>query len=791
MKANQLFRGRPWANTLKLTALTLATAGVSGAMGCLNRPIEPVEPRRTSTIVERLTQSSVDKIDIVLDIDNSRSMADKQEILAKAVPDLVAGLVNPRCLDQNNIPANMQPAGPLDPCPLAGTKREFEPVTDIHVGIISSSIGGHGADACPAMENNTCAAGTNYSNNDKGHLLSRKDACGGAGDVPTYQNKGFLAWDPKQKLMPPGEATIQGLADSLKDMVVGVGQIGCGYEATLEAWYRFLVDPDPYESISVIDNKATPAGTDMTLLAQRADFLRPNSLLAIIMLSDENDCSIKESSQYFFAAQLKNGNGTTFHLPRARAECATNPNDPCCKSCGQGAGSCPADPTCVDGNGNVKALSDTEDPSNLRCFDQKRRFGIDFLHPIDRYTTALTAPAVPDRNGNLVPNPIFSDLNPGDDLSNVRDSGLVFLAGVVGVPWQDIARNKDDLTKGFKDSNEMLVKDANGSSTWDIILGDPTQYVAPTDPHMIETIDPRTGSNPITGDAIKPPSTPNPPDPTADPINGHEYTPSASRDDLQYACIFPLPTPRDCLAPGVVSCDCKDGANDNPLCDPTDPAMATTTRTSQVRAKAYPGVRELSVLRSVGAQGITASVCPKQLSDDTVPDYGYRPAIGSIIDRLKVALGGQCLPRTLTPDTNGQVPCLILEARKVDPGTVDSCSKCEDIGRQPVSPEHKPAQDAAQKDPVAETAGWNCFCEIKQTTGEDLVACQDDTGNPPVNMSGASVNGWCYVDATTAPPTGNPEIVKNCPETEKRIVRFVGEGGAKPGATLFITCSGE
>jgi len=60
-------------------------------MGCLSRPVEPVEPRRTSTIVERLTQSSVDKIDLVLAIDNSRSMADKQQILAKAVPDLVAG----------------------------------------------------------------------------------------------------------------------------------------------------------------------------------------------------------------------------------------------------------------------------------------------------------------------------------------------------------------------------------------------------------------------------------------------------------------------------------------------------------------------------------------------------------------------------------------------------------------------------------------------------------------------------------------------------------------------------
>ncbi len=68
----------------------VGTTAVS-AVGCLDRPIEPVEPRTTSTIVERLTQSAVDKIDLLLVIDNSRSMADKQEILKLAVPCEVAG----------------------------------------------------------------------------------------------------------------------------------------------------------------------------------------------------------------------------------------------------------------------------------------------------------------------------------------------------------------------------------------------------------------------------------------------------------------------------------------------------------------------------------------------------------------------------------------------------------------------------------------------------------------------------------------------------------------------------
>ena len=35
----------------------------------------------------------------------------------------------------------------------------------------------------------------------------------------------------------------------------------------------------------------------------------------------------------------------------------------------------------------------------------------------------------------------------------------------------------------------------------------------------------------------------------------------------------------------------------------------------------------------------------------------------------------------------------------------------------------------------------------------------------------------------------NPEIVERCPDTEKRLLRFVGKGAAKNGSTLFITCS--
>jgi hypothetical protein len=277
--------------------------------------------------------------------------------------------------------------------------------------------------------------------------------------------------------------------------------------------------------------------------------------------------------------------------------------------------------------------------------------------------------------------------------------------------------------------------------------------------------------------------------PGADPINGHEYS-IPKNDDLQYACIFDLPKSRDCAGGKLVSCDCQDPANDNPLCDPATP-------TTQVRAKGYPGIRELATLRSVGGQGIVASVCPAQVGDDTKEDYGYRPAIGAIVDRLKTALGGQCLPRELTPNANGQVPCLILEARKT--GGMGTCDAAK--ARRDVQADHKSAIDAAKAYPIAATAGWDTFCEIIQagdpsanSPAEALTACQKDASPAPVIASGPSkgkpVDGWCYVDPQQNPES-NPDIVKDCPATERRLIRFVGEGNPNGTATLFITCTGD
>ncbi|MFO0589257.1 MAG: hypothetical protein U0441_17095 [Polyangiaceae bacterium] len=605
----------------------------------------------------------VSKLDVVLDIDNSRSMADKQAILALAVPDLVKRLVDPPCVSDATGEVTYTPTGPLEECP-AQSKRAFQPLLDIHLGIITSSLGGHGSDTC-----STDGAGKE-SNNDRGHLIARQDPTTLA-QLPTYQSFGFLAWDPKQKLTPPGEMDVDAdtggdadntaLIPSLRDMILGAGQIGCGLESQMEAWYRFLVDPTPYGSL-ILDasQKVSPQGTDATLLEQRKQFLRPDSALAIIMLTDENDCSIRESGQFYFAAQAATANGSPFHLPKPRAICESDPGNECCFSCGQsgpkdqnGNPLCDQDPSCKTADGKTVYLDEASDNINLRCWEQKRRFGIDFLYPIDRYTSALTSATVTDRNGNVVQNPIFDDLDPTDAVGAGRDAGMVLLAGIVGVPWQDIARvnaaGVPDLnvgldvdkkpTGGFKSASEMnLVIPGLDYTAWDLVLGDFEHYGAPQDPLMRESVAQRSGKNPITGEALASGG-----QPLANKINGNEWT-IAKSDDLQYACIFPLvkvddatgtitPAVRDCSDPSVVACDCQGSATaDNPLCQMNP---ATGQSTDQVRAKLYPGLRHLAVLKGLGEQGVVASGCPAQLTTVASGDFGYRPAVASIIERLR------------------------------------------------------------------------------------------------------------------------------------------------------------
>ena len=792
-------------------AALVAVGGL--ATGCLDRKVVPAKPTTSNVFVDQIVQTAVDKIDLLFMIDNSVSMADKQEILAAAVPVLLTRLVSPICVGPDGVTPSGGNSDLMGQCP-APNQPEFSPIGDIHIGIVSSSLGAHGGNVCSAP-----AAGDDPANthlDDQGHLIGSVRT-----GVTTWNNSGFLAWDPSGlKNTPPGEPNPANLKTAFTAMVVATGEHGCGYEASLEAWYRFLVDPEPPAMVTKVNNvtvrsskqNINPDGTlgtcdgcDTTLLAQRAAFLRPDSLVAVVMLSDENDCSIRDDGVGWFV-------GATNHMPKATAPCAANPNDPCCRSCAQNEtsppGNCQAldqDPVCMGAaKGSYNTWDNLNDSLNLRCYNQKQRFGFDLLYPTDRYVNALTAPVLglqSDPTGKLsVTNPLYATGNSGKP---PRDPSLVFLAGIIGVPWQDIA-TADSLASPtaltYLTATELATPDANNKTRWDQLLGTASASppVPPSDPFMVETTGvptPRSGTNPNAAVQIVPATSMNP---IASAINGHEQN-IPDLADLQYACTFKLATPKPCM-PGDSACDCsptKDGdasavtAANSPLCQPPGGGAPGTT---QYYAKAYPGARELTVLRDFKANAIVASICPKVSvatgDPGSDPNYGYNPAVGAIIERLKEALKGKCLPRKLqhelAPDgvtVTQSVECEVIEAQRA--GKCD----CTLPGRAPATADIKPAVfrqlassgtcgTAMGQATCDESANGFCMCEIKQEDGADLTNCQAGSPAPA---------GYCYIDDP------NSALLKNCPDNQKRLLRFVDDATTKTpaqGAIAFIACLG-
>jgi hypothetical protein len=564
-------------------------------------------------------QAHSSKLDVLLVIDNSVSMSDKQDVLEATLPAFLARLTNPLCVDANHQPAPPQPTSASEPCP-TGT-REFT-ANDIHFGVISTSLGAHGGSVCSAP----VQGDTKSTLDDRGELLGRLRP-----GLTTWQASGFLAWDPSGVT---GSSSAVELVNGLTATIVASGDDGCGYEAPLEAMYRFLIDPEPPDSVikDPSTGQTVRQGTDAVLLAERAAFLRPDSAVAILALSDENDCSIRDDGVGWFV-------GASSHMPRATVACATDANDACCRSCAQneltpptGCVALSVDANCAGAlGGSYNTWDNLNDSLNLRCFHQKARFGFDLLYPTQRYTSGLSDPMIANNAGTLVKNPLFFDSNG----TQTRSPSLVTLSMMVGVPWQDLATTAS-VSAGKVEYLDSAALSAQGR--WPILLGDPNAYVDATDPLMIESIAPRTGVQPITHSPLAPATSQ---DPTQNPINGHEQN-IPDNADLQYACIFRLPAAKVC-APGDSGCDCSASkAGDatavttanSPACQPPTGGPAGTT---QYYAKAYPGLRELSVVHDLGYRGVPASICPKTLAQAD-PDFGYTPAFDALLKRVAACL---------------------------------------------------------------------------------------------------------------------------------------------------------
>jgi hypothetical protein len=405
----------------------------------------------------------------------------------------------------------------------------------------------------------------------------------------------------------------------------GVGARGCGYEATLEAAYRFLVMPDPPAKITIGSNgKATYDGVDGTLLAQRAAFLRPDSVIALVMLTDDDDRSIDPLSiggqgwgfgaQQFPGSQTFRADGRSTTAPRGTSTCATSPSDPACTSCGFAASCNPADPACQaiknDANCQMNGgyFGASEDDLNVRFAHMKRRFGLDPQYPVDRYVAGLSNAKVPngaaehDAGGKYVgtaacTNPLFAASLPktaGEETcalparTRAPDSVLFLLLG--GVPGTLLAPSPD--WKGILGSDP-----ANDDETG-------------IDPHMAVSITPR---------ASLPAPSATRGDNGTDPIEGREWDTAGT--DLQYACTFDWPAAKTCTL-GDPSCVCAANALVNPpVCNAAN---------QQTKGFAHPTVRELRVAQALGSRASVGSLC----APGATAGAAYATSINALVDAI-------------------------------------------------------------------------------------------------------------------------------------------------------------
>ena len=226
--------------------LVALLVGVTFAVGCLNRDLAPAEPATQSGVLEEIHQTGTTKVDILFVIDNSNSMSQEQEILANQIEVMAKALISPT-----------EPGAPA--------------VQDLHIGIVSTDMGTGG------YRIQTC---DNPNNGDNGVLQNagRLDGCDPVYSAPDC-DRAECPW-----LVHSTEFPDDGSDPSNPPIwndfgcIATLGTGGCGFEQQLESSYQAILN--------------TEAGRP------NEGFLRNDSLLAIIYVTDEDDCSSPDPEMF-------------------------------------------------------------------------------------------------------------------------------------------------------------------------------------------------------------------------------------------------------------------------------------------------------------------------------------------------------------------------------------------------------------------------------------------------------------------------------------------------------------
>jgi hypothetical protein len=282
--------------------------------GCPNQELAPLSPCTVSGVSVEVPQSGVDKVDLLFMIDNSGSMSEEQAKLADVLDDMVLVLTT----------GQLQPSMPKE-------KPDFPPVQSLHIGVVSSDMGVNGA---PPQK--SCGA-LSFKPDERDTFGATEFLVKPLGDDGVLQTSTLVATNgiwaaPTSGAAPvervPGDPSCQGIVfpagQKYIDFQAGVtnpqdtakrfscisklGKNGCGLEQQLESALKALTPPDSQIKFSGSATNGTPTsghGDPIAMNAvpgQNRGFLRQDSILAVVFVTDEEDCSIPDGSREIFDA---------------------------------------------------------------------------------------------------------------------------------------------------------------------------------------------------------------------------------------------------------------------------------------------------------------------------------------------------------------------------------------------------------------------------------------------------------------------------------------------------------
>lgn len=242
---------------LLVPGLILAVAG-----GCIEREGRPVNPCTQVTVAQQIQVNNVEKVDLLFMVDNSGSMSEEQASLTAEFPRMIRILAS----------------GDLDE---DGTE-DFKPVKDLNVGVITSDMGG-GAFGVTGCESEFGDDG----------ILRTEGRAGGDCNA-TYPS--FL------NFQVGGDQTPEEFAADVT-CVATTGTAGCGFEQQLEAILKAVtpVTRQPWNASDFVPvgTQGAPAGLAVPFFnnsrgkadMENAGFFREDAVLAVIPVTDEEDCS--------------------------------------------------------------------------------------------------------------------------------------------------------------------------------------------------------------------------------------------------------------------------------------------------------------------------------------------------------------------------------------------------------------------------------------------------------------------------------------------------------------------